>query len=220
MQGHQPKPLAPEDAAKAVKNPPASGTAITSSDRKAVDPDIDPQFVPKATLDELEAQQRMKLYGTAMEQLEPVVDYQAYLKGEGISEDDAATIVDDLITQGYYEERVTVTKRSTVLFRTRKQNDTLRLQRAIEVQRPLFRDAMDELVVRYNMAASLAAFKDMDFKFPEEDDTSDVEENLFDVRLNYVAKMPGALFSALSMKLAKFDRKIMTVMREGVAENF
>lgn len=199
--GYQPAPMSAEETKDAAKP-------------------IDPQFVPNESPEEKEAKERMDLYGAVVDQLEPVVDYQKYLKEEGISEDAAADIVDALLVTGVYQEVIPITKRSTVTFRSRLQEDTLRLQRALEVQRPLFRDAMDEIVVRYNMAASLAAFKDTSFEFPDADTPAEKREDMFDVRLAYVERMPGALFSKLSLKLAKFDRKIMAVMREGVAENF
>lgn len=175
---------------------------------------------PPASDTEKAAKARLSLYEEMQNGLKPITDYKAYLKELEIDEGEAARIVDELLSKGYYQESFEISKKLSVMFRTREQRDTVRLQMAVQVQRPLYTDAMDELMTRYNMAASLAAYGRETFKFPAEKSTDDDASKGFDERLAFVERLSTPIFSRLSVALARFDRKISAVMREGVAENF
>ncbi len=180
----------------------------------------EPQTQIPASDVEQQAAERAQLYEDMAKGLSPVEDYQAYLKEMGISEEKAQQIIDDLFTKSFYVEKVSLTKRVSAMLRTREHADTLRLQTALEVQRPVYTYAMEEVTTRYNMAASLQSFGDTTFTFPDVGADKEEIERLFDVRLAYVERMPDPAFYKLSGLLAKFDRNIAAVMREGVAENF
>lgn len=178
------------------------------------------EMTPPETPAEKTAQQRVDLYQNMQEAMLPIENYQEHLAQYGISEEKAARIVDDLLTQGYYEEDFPISKRVNLTLRTREHRDTIRMQIALQVQRPLFSDTLNELVSRYNLAASLAAYNGKRYDFPSEDDADEKADKLFDVRLKKAEHLPAAVFSMATMLLAKFDRMILAVMREGVAENF
>jgi len=177
-------------------------------------------FTPPPTEAEQEAEQRLTGFDKMQAALTPIKDYKEFLKKQGITEDKATVIVDDLLTKGAYQETFHLSKSISLDLRTRSQSDLIRLQTAMKVQRPIYDDAIDELVTRYNMAASLVRYHKTSFAFPESSaDTKKVEE-LFEQRLLYVENLPAPVFSAISSKLAKFDWVVMAVMQEGVAENF
>jgi hypothetical protein len=169
---------------------------------------------------EAEAKQRASLYEKMAEGLTPIEDYQAFLKQMDISLEEAQDIVDSLFTQGYYEEKVKLTKRLHAVLRTRQHGDTLRLQTALEVQRPIFQHVMEEVTARYNLAASLVQYGEKTLPVAEEDATKEKVEEVFDERLTFVEKMADPAFYKLTTLLAKLDQKVAAVMREGVAENF
>lgn len=183
-------------------------------------PEPTPDQMPPETEEEKEAQARMDLYQEMQTAMLPIENYKEYLEKQGIDEEQAARIVDDLMLKGHYEEDYKLSRSVTVTLRTRQQRDVRRLTMAVQVQRPLFQDAMDELISRYNMASSLAAYNGKEYEFPADDDSQERVDELFDARLTAVETMPAPVFSAISMKLAKFDRMVLAVMREGVAENF
>ena len=81
-------------------------------------------------------------------------------------------------------------------------------------------EEQNEILVRYNLAGSLAKFKDDYFEFPDKSTTVEKADELFDIRLQYVERMASVLLTNISIKLGDFDRKVMAVMRRGVAENF
>lgn len=169
---------------------------------------------------EVEAKQRASLYEGMVEGLAPVEDYQKYLKELGVSLEEAQEIVDNLFTHGYHEEKVNLTKRISATLRTREHGDTLRLQTALEVQRPMYQHVMEEITARYNLAASLTRYSDKTLPVAKADATKEEVEKIFDERLSFVEKMADPAFYKLSTLLAKLDRKVAAVMREGVAENF
>ena len=175
--------------------------------------------LPVSDIEE-QATQRAKLYEDMVKDLSPVEDYQEYLKAQKIPEEVAGAIVDNLFTRGYHSERYKLTKRIAATLRTREHGDTLRLQSALEVQRPIYTHVMNELMARYNLAASLESFGETTFAFAKVGADKDEVERLFDVRLQFIERMPDPAFYRLSDLLAKFDRTVAAVMREGVAENF
>lgn len=177
-------------------------------------------MTPPETPEEQEAQDRVQLYAQMQQQMTPIEDYKKYLAELKITEEEAARIVDDMLTKGYYEETFKLSKTRSCKLRTREHRDTIRLQMAMEVQRPLFTDSSNELQARYNMAASLSAYNGEDYYFAEPGDAQEKVDKLFDERLKAVECLPAPVFSVVSMMLAKFDQKILAVMRPGVAENF
>jgi hypothetical protein len=188
--------------------------------RKEVDVEETPKTQIPVSSEEAKAEERAYELEDMARDLAPVEDYQAFLRKHKISEDEASTIVDDLFMKGYYSETFQMTKRQKVVLRTRSHSDTLRLQAAIEAQRPYFAHDMQEIMARYNLAAALQQYGSEVFKFPEQNaDRKEVEE-LFDTRLEFVERMPDPAFYRLTDILARFDRKVAAVMREGVAENF
>lgn len=175
--------------------------------------------IPASDIEE-QATKRTQLYEDMVTGLSSVEDYQAYLKEQKISEEKAGEIVDNLFTRGFHSEKYKLTKRLSAVLRTREHADTLRLQAALEVQRPIYAHVMNELMARYNLAASLESFGESTFAFPKERADKEEIERLFDVRLQFVERMADPAFYRLSDLLAKFDRTVAAIMREGVAENF
>lgn len=202
------------------KSTEAQETKETETKAADAKEEVDEKFMRPESDAEKDAQERISLFQEMQDALAPVTDYKKYLKEQKIEEEEAAEIVDNLLMKGFHEERFDLSKRRAVTFRTRSQQDIIRLQTAMQVQRPLYQDTMNELIIRYNMAASIASFGDKVFEFPPENASVADADKLFDTRLDYVEKLPAAVFAKLSIKLAKFDQKIAAVMREGVAENF
>ena len=167
-----------------------------------------------------DAEKRAKRYEELVDKLSPVELYQKRLDEADISNAMAMAIVDALMSQGFYEETVHLTKRTSVTFRTRRHSDTLRLQHSLEIQRPIYNEAVEEMAVRYNIASSLIRFHDTTLSFPGQSATAEDVEEAFDKRLKFVEALPDQTFYRLASLMASFDEKVMLVMSEGVAENF
>lgn len=204
----------PPDAAAEANGEAAARAALAQEETP-------PESVtPPQTAAEQEARDRVQLYERMHRQMGPVEDYKKHLEEHDITAEEAARIVDDMMTKGFYEETFKLSKTRYCKLRTRSHRDTIRLQLAMEVQRPLFQESLDELQARYNMAASLSAYNGEEYYFPAPNDSQEKVDKLFDERLKAVEYMPAPLFSAVSLHLAKFDQKIIAVLRPGVAENF
>jgi hypothetical protein len=80
------------------------------------------------------------------------------------------------------------------------------------MQKPQLAISQDELITRYNLAASLFEWDGKVLKHETEED--------FDTLLLLLRKLPGPIFSVLARELSKFDAKIMAVFDAGAAENF
>lgn len=144
--------------------------------------------------------------------LTPAERYRAQLKAMNISQADAETIYDGVLTKGYYEEYIRLRGDHRAVFRTRMYDDHLRLQTVLEMKKPHLAISQDELITRYNLAASLYEWEGKPLKHESDED--------FDEIMKLVKRMPGPLFTVLSRELSKFDTKIMAVFDEGADENF
>lgn len=148
-------------------------------------------------------------------------DWKDKLKAQGVSVDKAGGIIDDMLTQGYYEESYNVTKRVKVRFRSRSQGDYRRYLRALDIVNPRFNDEMQEIAMRYFIAASIVSYHGTEFFHPDATTASKKEiEEAFEERVIWVEKQPAQVMVLLSQKLRTFDEMLATVFSEGVIENF
>lgn len=139
-------------------------------------------------------------------------EYLERLKEAKITLQEAMAIYDAVLTKGYYEEYVRLRGNRRAVFRTRQYEDNLRLQTILELQRPQLIINQEDLITRYNLAASLYEWDGKVLKHETDAD--------FDAVLAMIRRMPGPLFTLLSRELAKFDQKIMLVFSDGATENF
>jgi hypothetical protein len=140
---------------------------------------------------------------------DPRLTYDQKLKKHKLTKQQAAAIVDSLITKGFYEHPYRITSKYHVLFRTRDMDDQDRLMSRIEELAPKYPSSLDNLVGVYNLAASIQRFG-----------TKDLSEMEFVHRFDWVTKLPGPLADVLLQKLSSFDRMMQDVMDVGAIENF
>lgn len=144
--------------------------------------------------------------------LTPAERYRAELKKRNVSLEDAAAIYDAVLSKGYYEEYVRLRGNHRAVFRTRQYDDHLRLQTILEMQKPQLIISQEELITRYNLAASLFEW---DGKVLKHDNDTDFEN-----AMRLVKALPAPIFTVLARELSKFDAKVMAVFAEGAEENF
>ena len=144
--------------------------------------------------------------------LTPAERYRERLKILKIEIKEAESVYDAVLSKGYYEEYVRFRGNRRAVFRTRAYEDHLRLQTILEMQKPQLAISQDELITRYNLAASLFEWDGKPLKHETDED--------FDALLKLLRKLPGPIFSVLSRELSKFDAKVMAIFDEGADENF
>lgn len=161
-----------------------------------------PPSAPDRQLDELER---------SVEQLEKSSEmtYEQKIKNHGLTMDGALDIVNAILDNGYYEKEYKVTPRWTVLFRTRNTTDQDRVLRRIEEANPQFPATVTQILAKYNLAASMMRFKNVDFGKKD-----------FEDRMKFVLNLPEVVLRVLTGKLARFDQLMLDVLDEGAIQNF
>jgi hypothetical protein len=144
--------------------------------------------------------------------LTPAERYRERLKAMKIDIKEAEGIYDAVLSKGYYEEYVRLRANHRAAFRTRSYEDHLRLQTTLEMQRPHLAISQDEIITRFNLAASL-------YEWDGKAVPHGTDEN-FDAVMILLKSLPGPIFSVLARELSKFDTKVMAVFDEGAEENF
>lgn len=139
----------------------------------------------------------------------PEVTYEQKVKEHGLTLSEAMDIVNAMFDNNYYEREYRLTKRYSVIFRTRATTDQDRVLKRIEEENLQYPISVAQLLAKYNLAASLQKYKQLDFS-----------KKTFDERLKFVLSLPEAVLRLLAKKLSEFDQLIMDVLDDGAIENF
>ncbi len=156
----------------------------------------------------------------AEQNLAPLERYEQSLKRLKITRDEAAQIVDTILTQGYWSKELPITPRCKVRFRSRLYSDTRRFLDYVEAVQPRNPSNYNELLYKYSLAASLEKFDKRVFGHPKDDADEAAVEDSFKKRLTFVEKCADSVVRVLYAKLHEFDEIVRVVMEEGAAENF
>jgi hypothetical protein len=147
----------------------------------------------------------------------PEEEYEEGLAQVGVSKEEARTIMEKVLANRYYEETVKIGKLS-VTISTRKYGDSLRAQRCLEAESPSYPVGINEVIARYNVAASLVRFGDTKFEIGGKDDTE--EEARFNERYEFLISLPSVVIAKLMMIVHNFDLKLAAIFAEGAPEDF
>lgn len=179
-----------------------------------------PVSTASPTKEKLDAvEQRLKTEASEAEaQLAPLEAYEKQLKEVGLTREEAARIVDDVLTKGYYEETFPITSRVKVTFRTRLARDIRRVHERLEADRYTIDSHYSMALSRYLLAASLSSFGTTKFAFPQ--GVTEETEKAYQARLEFVDGLSEPALQTIYPRLAKFDRKVAVAFQEGAIENF
>jgi len=148
-------------------------------------------------------------------------EYLEGLKKVELSVDRARALMDEMLEKGYCTETHNWRQNTKVVIRTRNYQDTLRTQRYLEVESPTYAANVDEIIMRYNTAASLVQYGDHAFEHPEDTEASDEKvERAFDQRLKFVERLPNVVMGKLSTLVHNMDVRVAAVFAEGAPEDF
>lgn len=153
-------------------------------------------------------------------ELRPMASYEEKLKEAGITREEAARVIDDVLMRGYYAEDVKITRSIRARFRTRNARDIRRAQDQIELARPTYEAHYQEILSRHLLAASLEQFGNDKLRHPDRRASQDDVEKAFADRLSYVDTLSDPALRLLMTKLVAFDRKVSVVLEEGALESF
>lgn len=119
-----------------------------------------------------------------------------------------ATIFDDILFQGSYQEDLKIKGKLQVTLTTRSAEDTGFVSRKLDAQQFNLSSTFVEQRALWNLASSLISYNGKDLSSMKIED-----------RFVFVSKLPAHLVSALSNALVEFDLKIEQACKEG-EENF
>ena len=149
----------------------------------------------------------------------PALSYQERLRKAGITEEHARRVVDTVLIGEQYLHEVDLTPNLTVVFTTRVYKDTQRVSRVLEAEAPTFDMHVNDLIARYNLAASLHQYGSTRFS-PRNPDDDEKDVEAFDERLRFIMRLPEVAVRRLFDELNKFDREINVIFSEGVVQDF
>lgn len=153
--------------------------------------------------------------GKSKEQL-----YEERLKSVGLTLREARSIMEQMLTSGFYPEDFKIGP-LTITIRTRIYQDMIRVQQALEMEKPDFSTGVNELLNRYNAAASLVKYGEYKFEHPDPMTASDSEiEAAFDERLKFLKRIPGLAATKVQQYVFEFDQKMMAVFGDGAPQDF
>ena len=133
----------------------------------------------------------------------------------------AREILDAVIFKDCYREDKVLLGRLKVGIRTRIYDDLQRIMKALEEEAPAFPAHTDDLIARYNVAASLAYYKDTQFAFPDPKTATFIEiAAAFEIRMKFLLGLPTPVISCLIDAVGKFDNMVAAVFAEGAPEDF
>jgi hypothetical protein len=152
---------------------------------------------------------------------EKASDYAKGLKSVGLSPEEARAILEMVLVSDNYEESRKMGPIEVVI-RTRNYKDANRTLRFLELEKPTYALGINDLIARYNMAASLVSYGKNVFSHPsKKNGASDEEiENAFHERLAFVFELPVVAVDKLQQLVYDLDQKIGAVFAEGAPEDF
>lgn len=154
-------------------------------------------------------------------ELVPMRTYEDKLKDAGVTREEAAKIVDAIMTRGFWAEDVRITKSVSARLRTRGSMDRTRAINRVEAARPSYDAHYYDLMNKLLLAASLESFGAMKFAHPARDAKPEEVEAAFDARFTYLdAVIADPAYQLLLRAFLRFEDKVRVVTQEGVVENF
>ncbi|RLI88012.1 MAG: hypothetical protein DRP01_00230 [Archaeoglobales archaeon] len=148
-------------------------------------------------------------------------EYRDNLKEVGVTREEALSIQESVMVDGYYEESFLVGK-TTVVLRSRLYLDTQRVYQALEARDLALAATIQDFVSRYNLAASIVSIGSR--KYPHVGDPLNAPESEFDEafekRLHMISRLPEFMASRLMESVFKFDRKMRAIFAEGAPQDF
>jgi hypothetical protein len=150
----------------------------------------------------------------------PRQQWQEELEFDNLPPNVAAAILDEVITNGMYEETYRIGK-LVVKVRTRNTSDADRVIESIQDFKPETSGTLSHLIARMNLAASISKFGEREFNFTSpEGGNRDLLEEEFSERYNFITNIPSQLFFSLTQVLEKFDRRVQLACDARAIENF
>jgi hypothetical protein len=175
---------------------------------------------PSVEAQQVEAAEEAKEVTDEVVPKTPREEWLEDLEDMRLSPEDAAAILDKVMSTGHYSETY---KMGGVQFRlrTRTTVDADRTVELLQEMRPEAAGVYAHVVARINLASSLVKYADKAFPHtaPSEDNRKALNGEWRD-RYNFCAALPAPAYYALSQVLQRFDTKVSLACDARSLENF
>lgn len=147
--------------------------------------------------------------------------YQKGLESVGLTPLEARGILEHVLVNDVYEEDFQMGP-IKVTVRTRSYKDVIRTLRYLELEKPTYAMGINDVMARYNMAASIVAYGGNRFEHPSKKSgaTDEQIDDAFNKRLDFIMELPTVALQKLMQITHDFDTKIGAVFAEGAPEDF
>lgn len=149
---------------------------------------------------------------TTTELIGPVDETLEYLKEEGITEEAIFSILDTMLTTGTVVWDFKVFEKIPARFQMRPAWINEILIKALEDEAPKTVARFSDIVAKYNMAGSLVAYNNEEFKVTNKDE--------YYINMERTHNLNYAVYSVLVKQLALFDKVISVATSTWAIENF
>jgi len=183
-------------------------------------PRKEPEVETKGELEQLQEEMSATSEPEEKKALSPAeleTQYKTGLEEVDLDITGARSIMENILIKDYYEESHRLGP-LPVKLRTRTYTDTLRAQQHLEVENPTYNMSVQDLVARYNVAASLSLYGDNKFEFPT--GTGAEVEKAFQQRLTFIMSRPAIVMAKLMELVYRFDINLAAVYAEGAPQDF
>lgn len=145
--------------------------------------------------------------------------YEQGVLAAGLTMVQAREIMEAVLVGGQYEEVAKVGP-VRVKLRTRLYQDTLRTLRYLELEKPTYAAGINDVIARYNVAASLVSYGDRVFAVTAPGAKEAELDAAFHERLTFLIGLPQVAAQRLVDEVYKFDERLRAVFAEGAPEDF
>jgi len=147
-------------------------------------------------------------------------DYNSKLKAVGLTKETATVIMEAILFEGVYVKEYTLLNRIKVMVGTRSYKDIQRATRLLEAENPQTAAHVNDLIARFNVAASLRSFGDKQFKHPDASEGEEKVDDAFFERLDFIMNKPALVVDALIRIVNQFDTMTRVIFTEDAVQNF
>lgn len=152
----------------------------------------------------------------------PIEKWRDGLRKAGITEAYAETVLDSMLSKGYWEREYKLYHGRVLLkLRTRDAQNINRIMAAIDRMRVPSAPLIEEHITLLNLAGSIVKLRDVNLPHPDVNTSSvDEIEDAFEKRREFTRRISGPLMPAIRAALVHFDKIVAAALADGADEGF
>lgn len=158
----------------------------------------------------------------AVDNRAPIEKWREGLRKADITEAQAETILDSMLSKGYWEREYKLFHgKVTLKLRTRDAQNLNRIMSTIDRMRVPAPSLIEEHISMLNLAGSIVQLRSVTLPHPDIAKASvDEIEEAFEKRQEFTRRISGPLMPAIRVALVHFDKVVAAALADGADEGF